>query len=62
MTMNPQVVGCQEGDNAEYREPLHAEPDFTIEAPHYAADDLRCFKANTSEAEEFDAALEFVYP
>jgi hypothetical protein len=61
MTMNPQVIGRWEGDSTEYGGPLYAEPDFTIEAPCYAADDIGCFKANTPEAEEFNAALELIH-
>jgi hypothetical protein len=61
ISMNPQVVGRREGDTAEYGGPLYAQLDFDVEAPHYALDDVGRFKANASEAEEFDAALEFIH-
>jgi hypothetical protein len=61
MSMNPQVVGQHKGDMAEYGGPLYAQPDFDVEAPRYAPDDVGQFKANASEAEEFDTALEFIH-
>jgi hypothetical protein len=61
MSMNPQVVGRREGDTAEYGGPLHAQPDFDVEAPHYTPDDVGRFKANAAESEEFDAAWEFIH-
>jgi hypothetical protein len=61
MSINPQVVGRRDGDEAEYGGPVYAQPDFSAEASRYAADDLGRFKANAPEVEAFDAALAFIH-
>ena len=43
MEMDPRVVGWIEGDDHDYVGPLHATPDFTVDHPHYLADDLHRF-------------------
>ena len=43
MEMDPQVVGRMEGDDQDYAGPLHATLDFTVDHPHYLADDLHRF-------------------
>jgi hypothetical protein len=61
MSINPQVIGRRNGDEAEYGGPVYAQPDFGAEASRYAADDLGRFKANAPEVEAFDAALTFIH-
>jgi hypothetical protein len=61
MSINPQVIGRCEGDEAEYGGPLYAQPDFGMEASRYAADNLSQFKANTPEVEAFDDALTLIH-
>jgi hypothetical protein len=61
MSINPQVIGRRDGDEAEYGRPLYAQPDFGVEAPRYAADDLGRFKANAPEVEAFDKALTLIH-
>jgi hypothetical protein len=61
MSINPQVIGRCDGDEAEYGRPLYAQPDFGAEAPRYAADDLGQFKANAPEVEAFDEALTLIH-
>ena len=60
MEMDPRVVGRMEGDNQDYAGPLHATPDFTVDRPHYLADDLHRFRSNTDEMALFNAALEYI--
>ena len=60
MEMDPRVVGRMEGDDQDYAGPLHATPDFTVDRPHYLADDLHRFRSNTDETALFDAALEYI--
>ena len=43
MEMDPRVVGQMEGDDHDYVGPLHTMPDFTVDRPHYLADDLHRF-------------------
>ena len=43
MEMDPRVVGRMEGDDQDYAGPLHATPDFTVDRPHYLADNLHQF-------------------
>jgi hypothetical protein len=61
MSIDPQVIGRREGDEAEYGGPVHAQPDFGAEASRYAPDDLGRFKANAPESEAFDNALLFIH-
>jgi hypothetical protein len=61
MSINPQVIGRCNGDEAEYGGPLYAQPDFGVEASRYAADDLGQFKANALEVEAFDEALTLIH-
>jgi hypothetical protein len=61
MSINPQVIGRRDGDEAEYGGPLYAQPDFGAEASCYAADNLGRFKANALEVEAFDEALTFIH-
>jgi hypothetical protein len=61
MSINPQVIGRHDGDEAEYGGPLYAQPDFGAEAPRYAADDLGWFKANAPEVEAFNEALTLIH-
>jgi hypothetical protein len=61
MSIDPQVIGRHEGDEAEYGGPVHAQPDFGAEASRYAPDDLGRFKANAPESEAFDSALAFIH-
>jgi hypothetical protein len=61
MSIDPQVIGRREGDEAEYGGPVHAQPDFGAEASRYAPDDLGQFKANAPESEVFDNALAFIH-
>ena len=35
-------------------------PDFTVDRPHYLADNLHRFRSNTDETALFDAALEYI--
>ena len=49
-----------EGDDHDYAGPLHATPDFTVDHPHYLADDLHRFQSNTDKTALFDAALEYI--
>ena len=58
--MDPRVVGWMEGDDHDYAGPLHTTPDFTVDRPHYLADDLHRFRSNTDEMALFDAALEYI--
>ena len=60
MEMDPRVVGQMEGDDHDYAGPLHTTPDFTVDRPHYLADDLHRFQSNTDETVLFDAALEYI--
>ena len=60
MEMDPQVVGRMEGDDQDYAGPLHATPDFTVDRPHYLADNLHRFRSNTDKTALFDAALEYI--
>ena len=60
MEMDPRVVGQMEGDDQDYTRPLHATPDFTVNRPHYLADDLHRFRSNTNKMALFDAALEYI--
>jgi hypothetical protein len=61
MSINPQVIGRCDGDEAEYGGPVYAQPDFGAEASRYAADNLGRFKANTPEVEVFDEALALIH-
>jgi hypothetical protein len=61
MSIDPQVIGRREGDEAEYGRPVHAQPDFGAEASRYTPDDLGRFKANAPESEAFDSALMFIH-
>jgi hypothetical protein len=61
MSINPQVIGRRDGDEAEYGGPVYAQPDFGAEASRYAPDDLGQFRANASESEAFDNALAFIH-
>jgi hypothetical protein len=61
MSINPQVVGRCDRDEAEYGGPVYAQPDFGAEASRYAADDLGRFKANAPEVEAFDNALTLIH-
>jgi hypothetical protein len=61
MSIDPQVIGRHDGDEAEYGGPVYAQPDFGAEASHYTPDDLGRFKANTPESEAFDNALTFIH-
>jgi hypothetical protein len=61
MSINPQVVGRRDGDEAEYGGPVYAQPDFGAEASCYAADDLGQFKANAPEVEVFDSVLSLIH-
>jgi transposase InsO family protein len=61
MSINPQVIGRRDGDEAEYGGPVYAQPDFGAEASRYAADDLGRFRANAPEVETFDEALTFIH-
>jgi hypothetical protein len=61
MSIDPQVIGRRDGDEAEYGGPVYAQPDFGAEASRYAPDDLGRFKANTPESEAFDNALMFIH-
>jgi hypothetical protein len=61
MSIDPQVIGRRDGDEAEYGGPVHAQPDFGAEASRYAPDDLGRFKANAPESEVFDNALMFIH-
>jgi hypothetical protein len=61
MSINPQVIGRRDGDEAEYGGPVYAQPDFGAEASRYAADDLGRFKANAPEVEAFDDALTLIH-
>jgi hypothetical protein len=61
MSIDPQVIGRRDGDEAEYGGPVHAQPDFGAEASRYAPDDLGRFKANAPESETFDNALTFIH-
>jgi hypothetical protein len=61
MSIDPQVIGRREGDEAEYGGPVHAQPDFGAEASRYAPDDLGRFKANAPESEAFDSVLTFIH-
>jgi hypothetical protein len=61
MSIDPQVIGRRDGDEAEYGGPVHAQPDFGAEASRYAPDDLGRFKANAPESEAFDNALTFIH-
>ena len=49
-----------EGDDQDYAGPLHATLDFTVDRPHYLADDLHQFQSNTDETALFDTALEYI--
>ena len=60
MEMDPQVVGLMEGDNQDYAGLLHATPDFTVDQPHYLADDLHRFRSNTDKMALFNATLEYI--
>ena len=40
MEMDPKVVGRMEGYDHNYARPLHTMPDFTVDRPHYLADNL----------------------
>jgi hypothetical protein len=61
MSINPQVIGRHDRDEAEYGGPVYAQPDFGAEASRYAADDLGRFKANAPEVEAFDDALTLIH-
>jgi hypothetical protein len=61
MSIDPQVIGRRDGDEAEYGGPVYAQPDFGAEASRYAPDDLGRFKANVPESEAFDNALTFIH-
>jgi hypothetical protein len=61
MSIDPQVIGRRDGDEAEYGGPVYAQPDFGAEASCYAPDDLGRFKANAPESEAFDNALTFIH-
>jgi hypothetical protein len=61
MSIDPQVIGRHDRDEAEYGRPVYAQPDFGAEASRYALDDLGRFKANTPEVEVFDNALMFIH-
>ena len=61
MSIDPQVIGRRDGDEAEYGGPVYAQPDFGAEASRYAPDDLGRFKANAPESEAFDNALTFIH-
>ena len=60
MEMDPRVIGRVEGDDHDYVGPLHTTPDFTVDQPHYLADDLHRFRSNTDDTALFDAALEYI--
>ena len=60
MEMDPRVVGWMEGDDHDYAGPLHATPDFTVDRPHYLADNLHRFRSNTDKTALFDTALEYI--
>jgi hypothetical protein len=61
MSIDPQVIGRRDGDEAEYGGPVHVQPDFGAEASRYAPDDLGRFKANAPESEAFDNVLMFIH-
>jgi hypothetical protein len=61
MSINPQVIGRRDRDEAEYGGPVYAQPDFGAEASRYAADDLGRFRANAPEVEAFDTALVLIH-
>jgi hypothetical protein len=61
MSIDPQVIGRRDGDEAEYGGPVHVQPDFGAEASRYAPDDLGRFKANAPESEAFDNVLTFIH-
>jgi hypothetical protein len=61
MSINPQVIGRRDGDEAEYGGLLYAQPDFGAEAPRYVADDLGLEPANVPEVEAFDEALMLIH-
>jgi hypothetical protein len=61
MSIDPQVIGRHDGDEAEYGRPVYAQPDFGAEASRYAPDDLGRFKANALESEAFNNALTFIH-
>jgi hypothetical protein len=61
MSINPQVIGRRDGDEAEYGGPVYAQPDFGAEASRYAPDDLGRFRANAPESEVFDNVLVFIH-
>ena len=60
MEMDPRVVGWMEGDDHNYTRPLHAMPNFTVNRPHYLADDLHEFQSNMDETSLFNTALEYI--
>jgi hypothetical protein len=60
MSIDPQVIGRRDGDEAEYGGPVHAQPDFGAEASRYAPDDLGRFKANCHDTMDCVARLELV--
>ena len=60
MEMDPRVVGWMEGDDHNYAGLLHAMPDFTVNHPHYLADDLHQFCNNTDKMALFNATLEYI--
>ena len=60
MEMDPRVVGQMGGDDHNYAGPLHATPDFTIDHPHYLADNLHWFQSNTDKTALFDTTLEYI--
>ena len=60
MEMDPRVVGQMEGDDHDYARPLHATPDFTIDCPHYLADNLHQFWSNMDKTSLFNATLEYI--
>jgi hypothetical protein len=61
MSIDPQVIGRRDGDEAKYGRPVYAQPDFGAEASRYAPYDLGRFKANAPESEAFDNALTFIH-
>jgi hypothetical protein len=61
MSIDPQVIGRRDGDEAEYGGPVHVQPNFGAEASRYAPDDLGRFKANAPESEAFDNVLTFIH-
>jgi hypothetical protein len=61
MSIDPQVIGRRDGEEAEYGGPVYAQPDFGAEASRYAPDDLGRFKANAPESEAFDNVLMFIH-